>query len=264
MQTIIVPTDFSPSADNAMNYAAQLAQMVNASVFLVHLYQIPISMNDVPVMMVSADELKFNADKSMERTREQLQRNFPSLDIKAETRLGDVVDELKDICSGVQPLAIVVGKHGATGIERFLFGSTTLSIIRHMTFPVISVPDSVTTFQLNNVALAVDGSDIGTKEPGIKNFVQQTAAQLHVIHVQEKEKETPVQLTILNEVTPVHQTIRSDEVDRGINSYIQTNAIDLLMILPHKHSLMERIFFKTHTKELIEKIRIPIMCIPET
>lgn len=263
MKTIIVPTDFSPSADNAMNYAAQLAQQVQASVLLMHFYQLPISMNDVPVMMVSADELKSIAEKGIERTREELQKIAPTLEIKTETRLGDVVDELKDSCSDVQPFAIVVGKHGASGIERFLFGSTTLSIIRNLAYPVISVPDSVTAFQLKNIALAVDGSDLKARQPAIIHFVRETGAQVHIVHIQENEKETTASKDILNEVHPTYHSIRNEEVVQGIDSFIQAHAIDLLMILPHKHSLMTELFFKTHTKELVEKIRIPILCLPE-
>ena len=74
MNIIVVPTDFSPSADNAMKYAAELAQTVNASLLLVHVYQIPVSMSDVPVLMISAEELKVNADKGLERVRELLQK----------------------------------------------------------------------------------------------------------------------------------------------------------------------------------------------
>jgi nucleotide-binding universal stress UspA family protein len=57
MKTIIIPTDFSPAAINAMNYAADMAIAINASLLLFHVYSVPISMTDVPVMLVSVEEL---------------------------------------------------------------------------------------------------------------------------------------------------------------------------------------------------------------
>lgn len=264
MKTIVVPTDFSPSADNAMHYAAHLAQAVQASVLLVHVYQIPISMNDVPVMMVSVEELKNTADKGLERVKDLLQQSFPALDIKIESRMGDVVDELEDVCIGTRPFAIVVGKHGASGVERFLFGSTTLSIIRHAPVPVISVPEGLTGFMLKNIALATDGTHLSTHEKAIKTFVQQVKARLHVIHVQESGKDTMTLENVLTDISPVHETIRNEDFVQGIESYVYRHVIDLLMILPHKHSVIERLFFKTHTAELIQKIKIPILCVPET
>ena len=64
-------------------------------------------------------------------------------------------------------------------------------------------------------------------------------------------------------MNPVHKTIRNEEFVHGIERYVKSNNIDLLIILPHKHSVIERLFFKTHTTELIQKIQIPILCIPE-
>lgn len=262
MKTILVPTDFSPSADNAMNYAAQLAQRIGASIFLVHAYQIPVSTNEVPVLMVSAQELKNGADRGLERVSDQLQRDYPSLNIRTESRLGDVVDEIEDLCTKLKPLAIVVGKHGATGVERLLFGSTTLSLIRHLQYPIISVPET-TAFELRNIALAADNSDLSSQENRIRDIVQTLNARLHIVHVQENGKETPGLKNLLPDLQPVYQTIRNHEFVAGIDNYVRTHAIDLLLILPHKHGLIERLFFKTHTAELIEKLRIPILSMPE-
>ena len=57
MKIIIVPTDFSPVSENAVRYAVNMAKEIGTSVTLVHVYQIPVSMSDVPVAMVSAEEL---------------------------------------------------------------------------------------------------------------------------------------------------------------------------------------------------------------
>ena len=59
MKTIIVPTDFSPIATNAMNFAADMAVNINASLMLLHVYQVPVSMPDVPVVLMDG-EVVFN------------------------------------------------------------------------------------------------------------------------------------------------------------------------------------------------------------
>ena len=64
MKTIIVPTDFSPIATNAMNFAADMAANIDASVMLFHVYQVPVSMSDVPVVMVSAEELRRSSERN--------------------------------------------------------------------------------------------------------------------------------------------------------------------------------------------------------
>ncbi len=118
MKTIVVATDFSAPAENAMLYAGQLANSINASVLLFHAYQVPVGMNDIPVLMISTDELKTNAEAGLNRAKELLKKNFASLDVQTESRLGDAVDELNDVCEKINPLLIVVGKHGASGVQQ--------------------------------------------------------------------------------------------------------------------------------------------------
>lgn len=259
----MVPTDFSASAENAMLYAGNLAKNTNASVLLLHVYQVPVGMNDMPVMIVSADELKQNAETGLRRAKELLQKKFESLEIKTESRLGDVVEELKDVCEKEDPFTLVVGKHGTTGIERVLFGSTSLSIIRHTTYPVIVVPDRSSEVQIENIALAIDSAIESTPIQKIKNIIVQLKAQLHLIHVQSEKGSTLNTDQLCAELNAKCQTIYDHEFVRGIENYIQENSIDMLMILPHRHNIIERLFYKTHTPELLQKVSIPILSIRE-
>lgn len=261
MKTIIVPTDFSAAAENAMLYAGQLAKSIDASVLLLHMFQVPVNMSDAPLLVVSPEELKENADKGLLHAKEILQSSFPSVKVSTESILGDVVIELEEVCRKENPVAVVVGKHGASGLERALFGSTSLSIIRHIHYPVIAVPDFVTNEQIKNIALAVDNKE---KLPAskIKNTIEALKAKLHVIHVQQRKTESPV-LTTVEQLNTSCKTILDEQFVHGIQSYIENNNIDLLLIVPHKHNLVERMFLKTHTPELLREISIPIMSIRE-
>src|SRR5690606_24592999 len=140
------------SADNAVRYAAKMALQFDAQLTLLHVYQIPISMSDVPVLMVSAEELKNNAEMGLKNAEEILSRDFPGLQLETISKLGDVTTELNELGEKTKAFAVVVGKHGTSGVERFLFGSTALSVIRSSKTPVITVPDSSSDFRLLNIA----------------------------------------------------------------------------------------------------------------
>ena len=263
MNTILVPTGFSPAADNAMLYAARLASTIKAGVHLVHVYQIPISMSDVPVLLVSVEEMKNAAEKGLEKSKELLLKNFPGTEVKYEGRLGNISDEVNSLCKEIHPVTIVAGKHGASGMERILFGSTTLSLIKHAHCPLIAVPDKENESPISNIALAYDGSGLNGTEQKIREFVQSVRARLHVIHVQVSGKETPGIKELLSELSPLHQTIRNEDFVSGIEKYIHAHHIDLLIVLPHKHTIIERLFYRTHTSEVLQKVNIPIMAFPE-
>jgi nucleotide-binding universal stress UspA family protein len=263
MKTIVVATDFSAPAENAMLYAGQLAGTINSSVLLFHAYQVPVGMNDIPVLMISTDELRTNAEAGLARAKDLLNKNFASLNVQTESRLGDVVDELNDVCREKDPLLIVVGKHGASGVQQMLFGSTSLSVIRHTTYPVIVVPDRFHSYGVRNAALAIDASVENVCIQKLKTLVTELNTELHIVHVKQ-EKSASLQVDKLRaELKSKYSTVYDHEFVHGIESYIQNNNIDLLIILPHRHNLMERLFLRTHTKELLRKISTPIMCICE-
>ena len=49
MKTLIVVTDFSPAASNAVNYAADMALTINATLLILHVYQLPVIYLEVPL-----------------------------------------------------------------------------------------------------------------------------------------------------------------------------------------------------------------------
>jgi nucleotide-binding universal stress UspA family protein len=261
MKQIIVPTDFSAPAENAMLYAGGLAERINAGILLLHIFQVPISMSEVPVLMISPDELKHNADSGLERIKEILQLRFPSLNITTESRMGDVSDELNEVCKALDVFAIITGKHGASGIERFFFGSTSLSIIRHTTIPVIAVPEKNEHRVIKQIALAIDDQKEELPVEKIKEMIDDLGAELHIIHVQPGNTGNKELDAVVAGLNAKCKTIHDDEFLHGIQTYLAENNIDLLMILPHKHNFFDRLTLKTHTEELLSKLTIPVMCI---
>lgn len=262
MNTIIVPTDFSPAADNAAEYAAQLAQQLNASVLLLHVYQLPVPMTDYPVLMVTAEDLRKGAEDGLGRTLEAAQKKYPGISFQIESRLGDVATEIEDACKERNAFALVVGTKDLRGFERFLFGDTTISLIKNSTFPVIAVPESSHVSVPQNMVLATDFTNAADIPTGtIAGIAGVLGANLHVVHVEEKEsKYYPEELMqAFAGINASYHAIKDDDVAEGLKHYVEQNNIDLVLVLPHKHNLYERLFFKGHTKGILHAMPVPVM-----
>ena len=74
MKLILVPTDFSPLADNALKYAMDLASAMDGSIMLVNVYQLPISFSEVPMITISVDELKKISEDKLDESKKQIER----------------------------------------------------------------------------------------------------------------------------------------------------------------------------------------------
>lgn len=263
MNRIIIPVDFSPASDNAMHYGAKLAQHIGASILLVHVYQIPVGVNDIQVMMIPADELKNIADTGLNRCRMQLVSAYQGLEIQTESRLGGVNDVLNDLSKEVNPFAIVIGSSGTTGLERLLFGSTAISLIRHATHPVIAVPAEYTHFSINNIVIA---ADLQEEHPlpyaRITAIMQKLNAKLHLVHVvKDGEPDVASILEKFGHLKPEYHAVQHEDVKDGLLNYVSQSAADLLILLPHEHNLMERLFFKLHTEDIVASTRIPVLAL---
>jgi nucleotide-binding universal stress UspA family protein len=275
MKTIIIPTDFSPIATNAMNYGVNMAMAIHANVLLLHVYQIPVAVSDVPVVMVSADELKNDAEEKLTTEKENIEHvTSGKVKIYTEARLGDVVDELEELCSNIKPFSVVMGTKGTTAVERIMFGSNTLTAIRHLTWPVICVPPGKEYGPgIKKIGFACDFNKVVETTPVhfVKDIVREFNAELHVLNVDYENKhfkpDVPEQSlllhTMLEDINPKYHFIENKNVEEGINEFAEKNNLDLIISIPKKHKLLEGIFKPSSTKQLLFQSHIPVMCVHE-
>ena len=274
MKTIIVPTDFSEISNNAIEYAIDLAKATGGSILLFHAYQVPVSMTDVPIVLLSVEDLqKANENKMDEVKRSVQEKTGGAIKVYGETKLGDTVDELEEVCNKVKPFAVVMGTKGATGMERVLFGSTTLTTIRHLSWPVIVVPPGKKYSTIKKIGFACDFREVVNTTPThfIKDFVKEFGAELHVLNVDYKNShfkpDTPQESvllhTMLEDLNPKYDFIEEANIEVGIEKFAEKNDLDLIITIPKKHKLLDGLFRKSHTKDLIFHSHLPIMCVHE-
>lgn len=275
MKTIVIPTDFSAIATNAMNYGVDMAKSINANIILLHVYQVPVSMTDVPVVMVSVEELKKDAEERLVSVKAAIEHiTSGKLKIYTEACLGSVVDELEDLCNKIKPMAVVMGTKGASGIERVMFGSVTLTAIRHLTWPVICVPPGKEFgLGIKKIGFACDFMKVVETTPVhfVKEIVNEFKAELHVLNVDYENRhfkpETPEQSlllhTMLEDVNPSYHFIQQKDLEDGINEFAEKNNLDLIIAIPKKHKLLQGLFKPSSTRQLVFHSHIPVMCVHE-
>jgi nucleotide-binding universal stress UspA family protein len=279
MKTLVVPTDFSSVSVNALNYAVDMAQAINAGLVLLHVYNVPVSFTEAPVAPVTSVSLE-EVKRSSEERLEELKKNLVILtagkiQIYSESRLGEPIEELEAICKSLDPMAVIMGSHGTTGFERMIMGSTTLSAIKHIKCPVIVVPPGTTYNGIRRIGLACDFENVVQSTPVeyIKNIVKEFGADLYVLNVQDKrdaeaDAEEPMMDTVyldsmLEDVKPNYIQLTGKNVVDSITSFAENNNLDLVMVIPKKHRFIDSLFHKSQSRELITHAHIPIVSIHE-
>jgi universal stress protein A len=142
IRKILVPTDFSEAAAEAVVYARELAAVLGARITLLNVIQ-PIANPDMSAYALLMPDAELRRD-----LRNRLSKLAADYDVRAdllegvEVREGLPFDEIAKAAAQQKMDAIVISTHGYTGIKRVLLGSTTERVVRAARCPVIVVPAS--------------------------------------------------------------------------------------------------------------------------
>ncbi len=270
MKTILVATDFSPAALNAANYAVDMALAINADILLLHVYQIPVVYLEVPVAL-NEEGMMQEAEKGINKIKKQLTRKTNGkLNMETDVRVGAFFPELKTVCERIKPYTVVIGSQGTTAAERLLFGSHSVYAMKHLMWPLITVPPEATFSAVKKIGLACDFDKVVDTTPldEIKMLVNDFNAELHVLNTGKKEIFNPeivfesgVLEEMLAPVKPNYHFISNQNTDEGIMDFAEKNHIDLLVLLPKRHGLLDKLFHKSHTKQLVLHSHVPVMAL---
>ena len=137
---ILVPTDFSETADRALDYATALAAKLGARIHVVHVIGIPslgIPELGLALTSVTIDSLVRDHQAALDRLVDSRRNLATFSDVLLRT--GDPRDMILQAADEVHADLIVIGTHGRRGLARALLGSVAEEIVRTAPCPVVTV-----------------------------------------------------------------------------------------------------------------------------
>ena len=137
---ILVPTDFSVAAETALDRALDLAAKLEAKVYVLHSYELPIVGFLDSVLLPNAkiaSGIVTWAQTELDACISK--RNESSVSITPLLRQGDPRALVLSVAAEIHADLIVMGTHGRRGLARALIGSTTESVVRTSPVPVMTI-----------------------------------------------------------------------------------------------------------------------------
>lgn len=271
MKNILILTDFSDTAKSAAQYAVHFANHVKAKkIILYNAYSLPLS-TEMTWALIESNDLKKISEDGLEKCKTLLQPFCEKgLEIETISDFGFIGQRINDIAREVSADLIVMGITGGGKLEHMLLGSNTITVLHHTHVPVLVVPPKVEWKNISKIAWACDYDHIRETTPMsvIQQIVQLTGSQLYVIHNHsDNEKFNPQIIqgdAHINEefknIKPEFVLLEGKDLSEAVNKYVDDRSIDWLIVIPKKHSWLESIFSKGHTKELVFHTRVPMLC----
>jgi nucleotide-binding universal stress UspA family protein len=144
-KTILVPHDFSSSANHAAAIARDEAKLHNSRLLLLHVIDLPTAIKPDTVIVPDATGAPVNvreyAVSSAEAHLQDIVQRLAKDGVTATpfVRVGNPIDEINRFIDEEKVSLVVLGTHGRTGLAHLLVGSVAERVVRTATCPVLTV-----------------------------------------------------------------------------------------------------------------------------
>lgn len=274
MKNILIPTDFSATASNAVRAGFDLAVQFGAQV---HLY----SCLDIPAAWPKLREVEKAREAEYQQTihnTEQLFREWvekaQALGISLQTSWsgGKFVHQVQALVKENAIDFIVMGSHGASGKKEFFIGSNTQYIVRAIHCPVLVIKEDIENYQVDKVIFA---SNFDEKEKtAFQYFLDFTAplqAEVHLVAINTRGwfgqpsyliKEAMKDFAVLCQDRPCQtHFIKDSSIDLGIRYFADQIGADLIGISNQQRHPLKRMLSGSNVEILINHAKVPVLSI---
>jgi nucleotide-binding universal stress UspA family protein len=263
MKKILVPTDFSDNAFNALSYAVELANEFGSQIILLHTYTV----SSTSGMFVSVESFikKDAAEQALMTVRKVESKLSPPSYINTQILRGDTTRLIAQVAEEHACDLIIMGTKGASGLAEVFLGSTTNAVIKEATAPVLAIPEDFTYRPIKQMVFAID--DQGIAHAGVvKPLVllsKKLRAPIRIFHQAmefDRDGIDPSVDLYLEEVEhSFHYELDKEEVNDSINQFVEESKADLLCMLRRKRGFLEEVFHVSATTKEVFDSPVPLL-----
>lgn len=269
MKSIIVPIDFSPLSEHALKVAATLAQQHKAEVLVVHMLE----MNQAMISSAEGyyqEHTAFLLKVSEKRLSEFLDKPYlRGITVTPIIKHFKVFSELNEIAEKHGTDLVIMGSHGADGLQEIFVGSNAEKVVRHSDIPVLVIKDEITNFEPRSFVFACDFSKDNIKAfnkardfaealdlkfqpvyintPG-DDFLSTEDAYQHISEFL-KDAKAGVEVELYNDYS----------VEQGVLNYAGNSNADLIGIPTHGRKGISHFFMGSIGEDIANHARIPVV-----
>jgi len=273
---ILVPTDFSDVARNAMTHALKIADVYNNEITLLNIQDeggIFGFFNDKEKL----DLLKEAVDMKMDKLIDECKKNFPNVKINKKIVYGNVYRQITEIAEEGNFDSIVMGTNGASGLEQII-GSNASRVINYATIPVVVVKERP---MVNNgyekIVLPIDLSrESRQKVKWAVSLAKKFNSTIHLIYENSSSEEYQNRIfAVVNQTQDLLEKSGANYIVRGLDdeaypdsfamdtlAYADEIEADLIMIMTQQEKGFSEFLLGSYAQQIVNYHgKVPVMCI---
>jgi nucleotide-binding universal stress UspA family protein len=272
MKTILVPTDFSSASSSAVDYAAEIARFTKAELILLHVYPLPVMPTETLAILPVTD-IENGCMEGLHNIEKELQGRYDNkLHIRCTCMGGFVPNEINVFIEANNIDLVVMGTHGTGNMIEKLAGSNTGTLLRKAKCPVLAIHENIKFKQPRRILLASGYSDSKKQtllEP-LKELAALFKSHVYILNVVPQPETIPTREQAITGIKLDHSLEAfnhsfhdavNEHVIEGINTFATENEIDVIVMIPHTHNVIERLLHEPNTKHIAFHTQFPILAL---
>ena len=269
MKRILVPTDFSPQAENALKVAAQLALKHGSEIYLLHSLEMPLSIGGTSDGTNLPESLYFIklAEKNFTEILEK--PYLQEIDMHEAIGHNEIYKDLNAAVERSKIDLVVMGSHGASGFKEMFIGSNTEKVVRTSKIPVLVIKNEHPSFEINDFVFASDfAEECRWCFNEAYKFAQKAEATMHLLFVNTpREFRTTAQankkiMKFVKGTGAENYTVNiynDTSIEKGILQFAKDKNAELIGMSTHGRKGISHFFNGSVSEDLVNHAKMPVI-----
>jgi nucleotide-binding universal stress UspA family protein len=275
IQKILIPYDFSETAELALEHAVFMAKLFKADITLLHViesYSFTSAISQAFGKSQSEFEKKIESsanDRLVELTT-KLHRES-GVSVNQRTEMGKIYKSITSVAEEMNIDLIIMGTHGISGFQEFLIGSNTYRVVMSAPCPVISVQTHAKKIGFKNIVLPIDNSPASRQK--VKHAVEIAKHYNSVVHIAglitmndlDMQRRFDVKIHQVKDYLDEHEVAYTVKMFKGENTatitmdFATQSDADLIIMMTDQEG--GGLFIGNFAQQIINHSKIPVMSI---
>ncbi|TDT40481.1 nucleotide-binding universal stress UspA family protein [Maribacter spongiicola] len=274
---ILIPTDFSKNALNAIRYTIDLYAKLNCDFYLLNVFSFEKyttnSLNIPEEGSAEFEQAKQDSEKNFVKLIDTLALHIdnPKHNYYTVSSSNFLSEAIKKLIAEKDIDLVAMGTKGATGLKGVLFGSNTVMAMEKIReCPVLAIPEHVSFMSPKEIVFPTDFKD-AYKRSEFRYLIELAKmhnAEIAILHLEKNKELTETQLSnkkllssILSETAHQFHSLTEKNLGKGIQTFIESRESDMVSFINRKHFFFGNVFSRPLIKEIGYDSDVPILAL---
>jgi nucleotide-binding universal stress UspA family protein len=280
MKRILVPTDFSPTAEKAFRFAIDIASRGKGTVILYHTYILVEStfIGTEKTRKQYNTQNEANILKRLQRLRKKVLGDSTDVSVSTIAGRSPLIDNILGFAEHNHIDLIVMGTQGASGLKKTIIGSVAARVIEKSDLPVLLVPAKYELEEPRQIVFATNYQKTDkqalTLVDAMAKLYNADTTVLHFLSVYNaesvKEKGKADFNTYayhlqreFNESNMKFHLLETSSVIETMETLDKNFPYDIMAMVRRKKTFLEKFFIKSFTQNMAYITKKPLLIVPE-